>query len=380
MADTIPTHYATEFSTNWIHRVQQTSAYLDAFVEDENFSGERKRYDRLTKQTSRRRTERKAQTPVTDTSTDFRWCYRKTYDLANLLAEEDARNLAPLVLPQSDYVKSHAMAYARDCDQTVINAALGSVITGEAGTTVTGYDSTNQLVSSDSDQTAEDGTGSGIGAPLFYRAMFANVVLSRHSDTAWCAKLVKFLAVVGVEDGHGSCIGHMDMGNPPGVGTSVRRMIAWAMDIRQAELHNATVQATYVRHFRMAPMGEVARMHGYLTTGLRVLHLPKKVVLSMARFRLSSHNLRIETGRHEGLPRSERSCCRCKRLLGENFVAPIDDEEHLLFSCEGTKDIRLRFSGLPMSTLRDLMEFEDVCRVAWFVHECMIRADNSHTG
>jgi len=217
-------------------------------------------------------------------------------------------------------------------------------------------------------------------SPLFYRAMFANVVLSRHSDTAWCAKLVKFLAVVGVEDGHGSCIGHMDMGNPPGVGTSVRRMIAWAMDIRQAELHNATVQATYVRHFRMAPMGEVARMHGYLTTGLRVLHLPKKVVLSMARFRLSSHNLRIETGRHEGLPRSERSCCRCKRLLGENFVAPIDDEEHLLFSCEGTKDIRLRFSGLPMSTLRDLMEFEDVCRVAWFVHECMIRADNSHTG
>jgi hypothetical protein len=39
---------------------------------------------------------------------------------------------------------------------------------------------------------------------------------------------------------------------------------------------------------------------------------PKKIVLSMARFRLSGHNLRIETGRHEGLPRNERSCCRCK--------------------------------------------------------------------
>jgi hypothetical protein len=70
-------------------------------------------------------------------------------------------------------------------------------------------------------------------------------------------------------------------------------------------------------------------MHGYLTTGWRALQLPKKVVLSMARFRLSGHNLRIEKGRHEGFPSNESSSCRCKRLLGENFVAPIDDEEHL---------------------------------------------------
>jgi hypothetical protein len=100
----------------------------------------------------------------------------------------------------------------------------------------------------------------------------------------------------------------------------------------------------------------------------------------MARFRLSGHNLRIETGRHEGLPRNERSCCRCKRLLGEDFVAPIDDEEHLLFSCKSTKDIRLHFAGLPMSSLRNVMQCEDVGSVAWFVHECMEMVDNSHTG
>jgi hypothetical protein len=68
-------------------------------------------------------------------------------------------------------------------------------------------------------------------------------------------------------------------------------------------------------------MGEVANMHGYLTTGLRALHLANKVVLSMARF--SCHSLRIETGRHEGLPRNEKSCRMCKRLLGEGFLAPI---------------------------------------------------------
>ena len=101
MADPIPTQYATEFSTNWIHRAQQMQARFDAFVEDITFNGERKRFDRLQKQNSRKRTERKAPTPIIDTSTDSRWCYRETYDLPNTLAEEDAKNLAPLVLPAS---------------------------------------------------------------------------------------------------------------------------------------------------------------------------------------------------------------------------------------------------------------------------------------
>jgi hypothetical protein len=52
-------------------------------------------------------------------------------------------------------------------------------------------------------------------------------------------------------------------------------------------------------------------------------------------------------------------------------VAPIDDEEHLLLSCGCTKELRLPFAGLPMSSLRDLMQCEDVGSAAWFVHECM---------
>lgn len=135
MADNIPVHYATEFSTNWIHRTQQMSARFDAFVDNENFNGERKRYDRIQKQTSRLRTERKATTPATDPTLDSRWCYRQTFDLANVLAEEDARNLAPLVLPTSDYVKGHSMAYNRDKDSIVYLAALADAMTGEAGTT-----------------------------------------------------------------------------------------------------------------------------------------------------------------------------------------------------------------------------------------------------
>lgn len=135
MPDVIPSHYATEFSSNWIHRSQQMAGRFDAFVEDISFSGERKRFDRLQKQSSQLRTERKAPTPISDTASDSRWCYRATYDLANTLAEEDAKNLAPLVLPDSDYVKSHSFAFHRDCDVVAYNAAIGNVMTGEAGAT-----------------------------------------------------------------------------------------------------------------------------------------------------------------------------------------------------------------------------------------------------
>jgi hypothetical protein len=144
--DTIPAHYSTEFSTNWMMRAQQMKARFDAFIVDENFTGERKRYDRLFKQESQERTERKAPTPVTDPGNDSRWCYRRTFDLANTLAEEDARNLGPLVLPTSDYVASHAAGYHRDCDRIAYGAAIGTVMTGEAGTTPSALGSGQKIV------------------------------------------------------------------------------------------------------------------------------------------------------------------------------------------------------------------------------------------
>jgi hypothetical protein len=47
---------------------------------------------------------------------------------------------------------------------------------------------------------------------------------------AWCAKLFEFLAVIGVEGGNGSCIGHMDMGKPPGIASSCAWLIGqWTL-------------------------------------------------------------------------------------------------------------------------------------------------------
>ena len=126
MPDTIPQHFTTEFSTNWIHRTQQQKSRLDAYVESESFTGERKRYDRIAASTSRTRTERSGDTPVGTQDMDFRWAYRVLKDIpAKLLDPSDAMNLGALVLPNSDMIKANSMEYNRSCDQITLAAALG---------------------------------------------------------------------------------------------------------------------------------------------------------------------------------------------------------------------------------------------------------------
>jgi hypothetical protein len=95
----------------------------------------------------------------------------------------------------------------------------------------------------------------------------------------------------------------------------------------------------------------------------------------MARFRLSSHNLGVELGRHQGVVWFARGCKRCAALGMHDL--PVDDEAHLLFSCPATAVVRRehRFAQLPFTSLQDLMCCRDVYGVALFVHKCMKIAD-----
>ena len=146
MADTIPSHYTTEFSTNWVHHIQQSKARLDAFVEDEQFEGEKKRFDRIGIHNSRKRTERIGPTPIQALSTDSRWAYRQSFDVAKILDKDDAMNLGKLVLPTSDIVAAHAKSYARDCDDVAWQAAMDSAMTGELGVTASALPGSQTIV------------------------------------------------------------------------------------------------------------------------------------------------------------------------------------------------------------------------------------------
>ena len=65
-------------------------------------------------------------------------------------------------------------------------------------------------------------------------------------------------------------------------------------------------------------------------------NLQKKTYTNLARFRVSSHNLRIETGRHESpkLPAADRICHKCDSN-------EVEDEQHCLLICKYNEVPRL---------------------------------------
>ena len=143
--DTLTQHFCTEYTTNWIARIQQTTSRLDPFIDSETVMGERKRYDRVSSRSSRKRTERKGPTIATNSEMDSRWAYHASYEDPFILDRDDAANLAPLALPDSALIQQSTNAFHRDCDDVAVETALGAVITGENGTTSTAFGAGQQI-------------------------------------------------------------------------------------------------------------------------------------------------------------------------------------------------------------------------------------------
>ena len=78
------------------------------------------------------------------------------------------------------------------------------------------------------------------------------------------------------------------------------------------------------------------------------------------RFRMGSHHLPVEEGRHFNLPRASLVCNLCS-------TGALGDERHMLLECLALADLRLQFSSLLLScssVMRRLLWAKDqhVCR------------------
>ena len=62
----------------------------------------------------------------------------------------------------------------------------------------------------------------------------------------------------------------------------------------------------------------------------------RKLRIPLTKFRLSDHELNIETGRHRNIPRNERHCPLCK-------AKAVEDEAHALLVCEQYNSLRTTF-------------------------------------
>lgn len=136
--------------------------------------------------------------------------------------------------------------------------------------------------------------------------------------------------------------------------------------------------STYENWFAAAPFAELdrGRPASWCSEFHRMGGLSWAHVCSLLRFRLSAHNLRIATGRFQGLTRSDRICQWCGQ---------VDDEFHLVFECPTVQEVRVRFADLfvdfggceSLSGVsrvgRQMARFmnQDPVRVGAFVHECL---------
>ena len=75
-------------------------------------------------------------------------------------------------------------------------------------------------------------------------------------------------------------------------------------------------------------------------------NLPKPIYTNIARFRLSSHNLNIELGRHKRpyVPADERICEKCNLGL-------VEDEIHCLLICTKWTDARIKLTEVACQSL-----------------------------
>ena len=97
-----------------------------------------------------------------------------------------------------------------------------------------------------------------------------------------------------------------------------------------------------------------------------------KLRMSLTRFRLSAHNLAIETGRYFNIDREDRLCLLCNQRN-------VESEYHFLLVCTKYRELRskylLRYSSFPtvhkfFSLMTSKSSISQI-NVAKFIHESM---------
>ena len=90
----IPERYVTEFSTNWMHLVQQKQSRLKEYVTLDTVNGKEKTYNQINEIAMREITSRAGQTTEQDLPLAKRWIREKGYDSVNIFDEFDERRLS----------------------------------------------------------------------------------------------------------------------------------------------------------------------------------------------------------------------------------------------------------------------------------------------
>lgn len=145
MSDQITTAFVQDYKTTVMLLTQQMGSKLRPLVTFDTYTGKAgKAVEQFGATKAVKRTSRHADTPVIDVPQNARWVYPTDYEWADLIDDQDKLRMA--IDPTSPIAQSGAMAMGRAMDDEILGAFFGPAKTGQDGTTVTVFDTTNQIV------------------------------------------------------------------------------------------------------------------------------------------------------------------------------------------------------------------------------------------
>lgn len=149
MSFEITTAFHQSYTNNVQLLLQQRGSRLRKAITEQRFTGKAaKAVEQIGAVTAQERVSRHDDTPLISTPHDARWVFPKDYRWADLIDNPD--KLKMLIDPTSSYSMNAAQALGRKMDQIVIDAALGTSLTGADGTTSTAFDTSNQQIAASS--------------------------------------------------------------------------------------------------------------------------------------------------------------------------------------------------------------------------------------
>ena len=137
----IDTFYPVTFQTSFDQVLQQMDSRLLSSVTRADFTGKKKWFNLLNDSEAQDILTRKGDTPDGEFDGSKYWITQRPKEKVTTFDEWDKHFLGTIVLPTSDEVQSHAMAFNRAIDDVIISAFDATRYIGEDGTTTDAFPS-----------------------------------------------------------------------------------------------------------------------------------------------------------------------------------------------------------------------------------------------
>jgi hypothetical protein len=159
---TIDTFYPIEFERSFSQALQQMDSRLLASVTRADFTGKKKSFNLINDSEAQDVLTRKGDTPDGEFDGSKYWLTQRPKEKVTVFDEFDKHFLGSIVLPTSDEVQSHAMAFNRAIDDVIITAFDATRYIGEDGTTSNEFDTNYSIAST----YVENGTSAASGLTI----------------------------------------------------------------------------------------------------------------------------------------------------------------------------------------------------------------------